>query len=206
MVYTWYGVHFKVHISIADVAKDTSFHCFENVRVSTTRIRNKRWRYPFKKIIRFEIIAGSNRERRSTSLSVLYDFCLKHFIVFFEIFRAAPEHTACRVDFWNNFERNAIHREDFSRGEIRGDEVIDVSPNFSSRDTLIIGARHSSVERDADNKASRTITLRVWSVREKRENAREKRERKREAARLRRRCHLLLLLPLCLLCGAVLWP
>lgn len=34
MVYTWYSVRFKVHISIADVAKDTSFHCFENVRVS----------------------------------------------------------------------------------------------------------------------------------------------------------------------------
>lgn len=62
MVYTWYNVHFKVHISIADVAKDTSFHCFENVRVSTTRICSKRWRYPFKKIIRFEIIAGPNRE------------------------------------------------------------------------------------------------------------------------------------------------
>lgn len=93
--------------------------------------------------------------------------------------------------------------EKISRGR-KFDKVIDVSPNFSSRDTLIIGARRSSVKRDADNKVSRTITLRVSSVREKRENERE--EREREAARLRRRCHLLLLLPLCLLCGAVLWP
>lgn len=69
--------------------------------------------------------------------------------------------------------------EKISRGR-KFDKVIDVSPNFSSRDTLIIGARRSSVKRDADNKVSRTITLRVSSVREKRENEREKTERERE--------------------------
>lgn len=68
--------------------------------------------------------------------------------------------------------------EKISRGR-KFDKVIDVSPNFSSRDTLIIGARRSSVKRDADNKVSRTITLRVSSVREKRENEREKREREK---------------------------
>lgn len=189
MVYTWYNVHFKVHISIADVAKDTSFHCFENVRVSTTRIRSKRWRYPFEKIIRFEIVAGPNREG-TVRCSRCYTTFVWSILSCFSRYFDRLQRTYCVSSrFLKQFRAKCDSRC----------EVIGVSPNFSSRDTLIIDARHSSVKRDGDNKVSRTITLRVSSVR-------EKREREREAARLRRRCHLLLLLPLCLLCGAVLWP
>lgn len=175
MVYTWYNVRFKVHISIADVAKDTSFHCFENVRVSTTRICSKRWRYSFKKIIRLEIIASSQTEKaQCVALGAIRLSSEAFYRVFRDISTDYREHTAYRVDFWNNFERNEIHR-DFSRGEIRRDKVIGVSSNFSSRDTLIIDTRHSSVKRDVDNKVSRTITLGVSSVREKRERERERR-------------------------------
>lgn len=61
--------NFKVHISIADSAKDAKLQCFENDRMLAIRIRNKKQKY-------------SSQDFNF----ILYNFRLKHFLVSFVLF------------------------------------------------------------------------------------------------------------------------